>query len=290
VNSSQTYSASISPFVPTIDKTYIQNGRSKCKCQDPLIKEGISETKNWWQKVHQMNVDAASKKTNIDVLFLGDSITEGWHGTSRGHEIARAKGAQAVFSRFFEGKDAKYDGLALGISGDTSPNVLWRIQNGELPNSLHPKVIWLLLGTNDFGNSWCSPELVLIGILHVVEEIWIRKPNSIIVIHAILPRTFSHKGYVMRGQTSPLPSFVGNTKQLPSLWRDIVAVNEELRRYSAERENVEYVETKLFFVDSSASPQDLRINSSLMPDYLHPSVEGYERWGEEIVSFLEKII
>jgi lysophospholipase L1-like esterase len=257
-----------------------------------LIKEGIPETQNWWQKVHQMNVDTASKRTNIDVLFLGDSITEGWHGTSRGHEIARAKGAQAIFSKYFEGhgKDAKYDGMALGISGDTSPNVLWRIQNGELPDSLNPKVIWLLIGTNDFGNSWCSPELVLIGILRVVEEIRVRKPNAIVVIHGILPRTFSHKGYVMRGQTAPLSSFVGKSKQLPSLWRDIVAVNEEIRRYCAERENVEYFETKLFFVDSTAAPQELRINSRLMPDYLHPSVEGYERWGEEIVSYLEKII
>jgi lysophospholipase L1-like esterase len=235
-----------------------------------------------------MNVDAANGKTDIDVLLLGDSITEGWHGTSRGHEIARAGGAQDIFAKYFDGAgiDAKYEGLALGISGDSSPNLLWRLQNGELPDKLNPKIIWLLIGTNDFGNTWCSPELVLIGILRVVEELRLRKPEAIIVVNGLLPRSYHRKGYVMRGRTS----LFGRKPKLPSLWRDIVAVNDEIRQYSVLRDKVEYFETDLFFVNKDVPREELRINSQLMPDRLHPSVEGYDLWGEQIVAALDKLI
>jgi lysophospholipase L1-like esterase len=235
-----------------------------------------------------MNVEAAKGKTDLDVLLLGDSITEGWHGTSRGHEIARAQGASSIFRKYFdgEGTDAKYEGLAIGISGDTSPNLLWRMQNGELPDALNPKVIWLLIGTNDFGKTWCSPELVLIGIMRVIEELRVLKPEATIVVNGLLPRSFHRKGYVMRGR----PSFLGRKPSLPSLWRDIVAVNDELRQYSTSRDKVEYFETDIFFLDKKTPREELRINNQLMPDRLHPSAEGYDLWGEQIVSTLDRLI
>jgi lysophospholipase L1-like esterase len=252
------------------------------------VADGSREISRWWARTHRINVDAASSKTDIDVLFLGDSITEGWRGTSRGHDIARAQGAQQVFTKHFEGggSEAKYEGLALGIAGDTSTNLLWRIQNGELPDTLNPKVIWLLIGTNDFGNAWCSPELVLIGIIRVVEELRLRKPAATIVINGLLPRSFHRKGYVMRGR----PSLFGRAPRLPSLWRDIVSVNEELRQYSLSRDKVEYFETNLFFVDKKAPREQLKINSHLMPDRLHPSADGYDLWAEQIVATLEELI
>lgn len=235
-----------------------------------------------------MNVAAAMSKSDIDVLLIGDSITEGWHGTSRGHEIARAQGAADIFAKHFDGAgtDAKYEGLALGISGDTSPNLLWRLQNGELPDELNPKVIWLLIGTNDFGNTWCSPELVLIGILRVIEELRVVKPEATIVVNGLLPRTFHRKGYIMRGR----PSLLGRKPRLPSLWRDIVAVNDELRQYSASRDKIEYFETDVFFVNKNAPRDELQIKTQLMPDRLHPSAEGYDLWGEQIVATLDQLI
>lgn len=238
--------------------------------------------------MHKMNVEAANGKTDIDVLFLGDSITEGWMGTSRGHDIARAQGTQDLFSKFFDGAgiEAKYEGLALGISGDTSPNLLWRLQNGELPDQLNPKVVWLLIGTNDLGNTWCSSEVVLIGILRVVEELRLRKPEATIVVNGLLPRTFNRKGYVMRGR----PSLLWRTPRLPSLWRDIVAVNDELRQYALSRDYVQFFETDIFFLNKQVQREELQINSQLMPDRLHPSPSGYDRWGAQIVEILDSLI
>ncbi len=38
------------------------------------------------------------------------------------------------------------------IAGDTTRNLLWRLQNGEGPGSLSPKVAIVLIGTNDITN------------------------------------------------------------------------------------------------------------------------------------------
>merc|ERR1711982_211764 len=90
----------------------------------------------------------------------------------------------------------KYNGLPLGIPGDTAPNVLWRIQNGELPSYLNPKVFRLLLGTNDLAIKQCSEEVVLLGILRVIEELQSLRPDAKIVVNSILPLTDDRKGRV----------------------------------------------------------------------------------------------
>merc|ERR1711862_1027682 len=73
---------------------------------------------------------------------------------------------------------------------------LWRIQNGELPSYLNPKVFWLLIGTNDLAIKQCSEDVVLLGILRVIEEIQSLRPNAKIVINSILPMTDDKKGRV----------------------------------------------------------------------------------------------
>lgn len=50
----------------------------------------------------------------------------------------------------------KFNGLPLGVAGDTAPNVLWRILHGELPYYLKPQVFWIVLGTNDLAIKQCS--------------------------------------------------------------------------------------------------------------------------------------
>ena len=71
----------------------------------------------------------------------------------------------------------------MGISGDTAPNLLWRLMNGEMPFGLNPKVWWVHIGINDLSLKGCSEEVVLLGILRVVEEIQNLDPMGIIVIN-----------------------------------------------------------------------------------------------------------
>jgi len=59
-----------------------------------------------------MNVDAIQSKDGVDVVFLGDSITEGWTGHFYNRPDPRVEGALAVFQRYFSRDDGgKYEGL-----------------------------------------------------------------------------------------------------------------------------------------------------------------------------------
>lgn len=158
-----------------------------------------------------------------------------------------------------------------------------------MPKSLNPAVIWLLIGTNDMGWAWCSPEVTLIGILRVVEEIKSKKPGSILVINSLLPRSFDKKkGYLMRKET---PGIKHTGKNPPPLWKDIQSINDQLEAYSRNHDNVEYFDASdIFIVDELVEERDLRIDGNLMYDFLHPSNIGYKLWGDRIVEKLEELI
>jgi hypothetical protein len=56
-----------------------------------------------------------------------------------------------------------------------------------MPYDFNPKVWWLVLGMNDLTRMQCSEEIVVLGILRVVEEIMLRKPDALIVVNSLLP-------------------------------------------------------------------------------------------------------
>ena len=66
-----------------------------------------------------MEAAQSERAKRVDVVFYGDSITEGWRGTEYGRPNPKYGGAKEVFeNRFISEFGAKYNGLALGISGD----------------------------------------------------------------------------------------------------------------------------------------------------------------------------
>lgn len=81
-------------------------------------------------------------------------------------------------------------------TGDTAPNVLYRLMHGEMEKQFDPKVWWLVLGMNDLARMRCSEEVVVIGILRVVEEILEARPNARIVLNSLLPMEYSRGGPV----------------------------------------------------------------------------------------------
>lgn len=81
--------------------------------------------------------------------------------------------------------------------------------NGEMPNAFDPKIWWLQLGLNDLGRMQCSEEIVVLGILRIVEEILARKPNAKIVINSLLPMP-NLRGGIMPTQKDFQDSFKTN--------------------------------------------------------------------------------
>ena len=120
-----------------------------------------------FMRQHANNVEVA-KKGDIDLLFMGDSITDWWR--SRG---------KAVFDQHFDSmKVANF-----GIAGDTTQGVLWRLQNGE-GEGFKPKAIMLMIGTNN-GNT--APEVAM-GLAAVAFELRNDFPDAKILLLAIFSR------------------------------------------------------------------------------------------------------
>jgi lysophospholipase L1-like esterase len=105
----------------------------------------------------------------IGVLFLGDSITEGWGG-----------GGKAVWDKYY----APLDAANFGIGGDRTEHVLWRIDNGEL-DGISPKLVVLLIGTNNIGYPAAE---ILKADEKIVQEIHDKLPQSKLLILGIFPR------------------------------------------------------------------------------------------------------
>ena len=115
---------------------------------------------------------ARGKSGPIGVLFLGDSITQGWENEGR-----------EVWQRHYAG----YQALNLGFGGDRTENVLWRLQHGEL-DGLAPKVAVLMIGTNNTGHRAEDPATTAAGVRRLVKEIRTRLPATKLLLLAVFPR------------------------------------------------------------------------------------------------------
>lgn len=117
---------------------------------------------------HALLVERA-KKGNIDVYFLGDSITQRWE---RQPELWK-QGFGALKPGNF------------GIGGDHTQHVLWRIENGEL-TGVNPKVVVLMIGTNNAARD--TPEDTARAITKIVEVLRTKLPDAKILLLGIFPR------------------------------------------------------------------------------------------------------
>ncbi|MDR7299294.1 beta-glucosidase [Pelomonas aquatica] len=131
---------------------------------------------DWWLPRHKEKLEEKRKLieagTPPEVVFIGDSITQGWE-----------KEGREVWQRHF----AKLNGLAVGFGGDRTENVLWRLQHGEI-DGIRPKVAVLMIGTNNTGHRAENPTTTAAGIKRLVDEIRKRLPDTKLLLLAIFPR------------------------------------------------------------------------------------------------------
>ena len=118
---------------------------------------------------HQAFVEIA-KKGDIDLLFVGDSITDWW----------AKSGLDTWNANFAALKPANF-----GIAGDTTQGVLWRMQNGEL-EGFKAKLIVLMLGTNNINRN--PVDEIVDGNRLIVEEFKKRQPQAKVLMLGVFPR------------------------------------------------------------------------------------------------------
>jgi lysophospholipase L1-like esterase len=136
----------------------------------------------WWMTRHDAMVERA-KQGGVDLLFVGDSITQNYEKPGPAPDEVFLPSWQEYFS--------PHHALNLGYSGDTTQNVLWRLQHGEV-DGLAPKDIVLLIGTNNTnGTVPESATEVAEGVEAVVGELHTRIPAAKITVIEILPSGIS---------------------------------------------------------------------------------------------------
>ena len=138
-----------------------------------LPAEGTASAIGW--QPWQFAVDAMTERlrrsdvSRTRLVFIGDSITEGWQAQ--------------VFQQFYGHRLA----LNLGIGGDATQGLLWRLDRGHWPSNLRPQAIVLLIGTNNIG-AGASAENTAQGIFQVVARLQQISPQSRILLLGVLPR------------------------------------------------------------------------------------------------------
>ena len=217
-----------------------QIGATSKLATEPVPREGK------WVKRHEGFVKIAATE-KCDILFLGDSITDNWRLAGRGAEVLKKHWPTTAI-------------VNLGISGDRTQHVLWRLQNGEIGN-LHPKVIMLMIGTNNLGlerdyiTSRTTPAEAAEGVKAILALLRSKFPVTKILLLAVFPR-------------SHLPT------------DDVRLQVNELNKYL-----VSYADNKsVFYLDigNGFLTKDGVLEPSIMPDYLHPNAAGYEIWAKAV--------
>jgi lysophospholipase L1-like esterase len=192
-----------------------------------------------------------SKQGEAPLVFLGDSITQGWSGKGK-----------TAWERYW----APMGAANFGIGGDRTEHILWRLANGNY-DGLKPKLTVLMIGTNNTGHQGrpmaehggavysSTAEETAAGVAEIVKVLKEKQPQMKILLLAIFPRGATPED-AMRRQ------------------------NEKTNRLIAKLDDGKTV----FFLDINKDflESDGTLSNEIMPDLLHPNEKGYEIWSKAI--------
>jgi lysophospholipase L1-like esterase len=239
--------------------------------------DGFASTKptqrvEYWQKreadiaVQLRDTEALSK---VKLVFLGDSITDFWQLDDNPWVTGQLFGKQS-WDESFTGVPAENLALNLGISGDRTEHVLYRILPasagglGQLDApELRPDVILVLIGVN---NTWAEEtpvvDSVVAGIVQVLAAAHARKPDAHIVLQSLIPTSDAVKN---RDVLLPVNRRIADLAASP--------------QFSAF---VSYLDLYPLFADAAGQ----QVSGYFVNDGVHPNQTGYRIWRDRLVPYL----
>ncbi len=210
------------------------------------------------QLAHTQLLEKA-RKGGIDVYFEGDSITRRWGALDYPQFLNNWK------KNFFGWNAADF-----GWGGDSTQNILWRLNHGELDN-VNPKVIVLMAGTNNVGNHYGmgddDPRIadVTKGIAAILDVCRAKAPQATIILMGITPRNDS----------------IGKpTDIMPVINR----INENIAKF-ADGKTIRYVN-----INDKLADSDGKLLDGMTVDRLHLSLKGYQVWADALKPILTELL
>jgi lysophospholipase L1-like esterase len=186
------------------------------------------------------------------VYFVGDSITRRWGALDYPDLLAH-------WRKSFHGWNA----ANFGWGADTTQNILWRLQNGEL-DGVNPKIVVVQAGTNNVGTvpgGDAKVEDIARGVRAILDVCRAKAPNATIVLTGIFPRNDN-----------------------PAVWPEIVQVNAQIARF-ADGVRVRYVDVN----DKLAAPDGTLFEGMTM-DKLHLTIKGYQVWSDALLPIFKELL
>ena len=316
---------------------------SYCQCMNPLEPTSRKGIASWTKTLERnkrlvhdslldenrnnnMNNDDNHHHRSLDMVLVGDSLVEHWLGTEHGVPQVALQSHATLYQNLFRNNKNRNPnassslllrGLALGISGDTAPNLLYRLSDdmhGELPSALDaassfcPPLWWIVIGMNDVYNSNCHVSVAVAGIVQVIEHVlqhqdkhcspahYNNKMNhnnnnnggdhdddgdAMVVVHSLLPRVGDDDHQYWSKVNNYLQCYVHQKQQ----------ERQAQRRHPGGRgrghykSRVEFFDaTSIFWTTNNKNNNKGRIKESLyFKDGIHPNALGYQQWGIAIM-------
>ncbi|WP_018970832.1 GDSL-type esterase/lipase family protein [Rubritalea marina] len=199
---------------------------------------------------HQQKLEEV-KRGDYELVFVGDSITHFWE--------REGEFGMPVWEKYYGHRKA----FNLGFGGDRTEFVNWRLQNGEI-DGLDPKLVVLMIGTNNTHIGKYSPDETIAGISSNIHNIRRRLPNAKVLLLSIFPR----------GENAADP-----------LRRINEQINARLPELAAADPAITHLNINQAFLEADGT-----LSSEVMPDLLHPNTKGYAIWAEAMEPTLSKLL
>jgi beta-glucosidase len=179
----------------------------------------VPRTESWWTAQHEHTL-ARIHQGEVDLLLIGDSITQGWADEGR---------------RIWDAYYGRRRAVNLGFNKDRTEHVLWRLEHGEI-DGIAPKLVVVMIGTNNTGARHDPPEETAAGIQAILTTLRTGLPGTKILLLGVFPRS---------------PSADDPLRRLNA------AINDRLRAY-ADNQHVFFLDLSRYFLDDQGRlSQDL---------------------------------
>ncbi len=190
----------------------------------------------WWRgNCARIAADIKKMDGKIDIAFVGDSITARWRGDE-------------TWAKHW----GSYHAVNMGIGGDRTQNVLWRLQNGEL-DGYEAKLFVVMIGTNNLWGKTAKAEDAAAGVKAILDLIQSKQPKAKILLLGIFPRG-----------------------EKPNPGRDLIAAtNQIISKFAGG--NVHYMDIGAKFIEPDGT-----ISKEVMKDSLHLISKGFDIWADAI--------